>query len=135
MHCHLDIYFPPWQYVCHCLWWTVGGNRRSRPWFYQRSSHIGSFSKKNPGFSRVLRDIFPPIVFCQVCLTTASANQFCLLYARKYSSAPIKCCILHRGTLLMTSYDRDYIKIKISLVSLKCWYIPFKKIISCEVRT
>ena len=31
--------------------------------------------QKIPGFSRVSRDIFPPIVFFQVCLTNASSNH------------------------------------------------------------
>ena len=135
MHCHLDIYFPPWQYVCHCLWWTVGGNRRSRPWFYPRDPAILVPSPKNsmifPGFARYFstNSILPSMSDqCQ-------SQSLWFLSARKYWSAPIKCSIRHRVTIHFTSSCQDYKKIILSLVRLKCWYITFKKINPCEVRT
>ena len=105
------------------------------PWFYPRSSHIGSFSKKNPGFSGVSRVIFPPIVSCHIwqgLFDPCPCQSLCLLYAAIKTSAPITCRFLHRAWILVRSFGRDYITFIISLVRLKCRYITLKKIIRSE---
>ena len=104
-------------------------------WFYPRSSHIGSSSKKNPGFSGVSRVIFQPIVSCHIWQGVSDpcpCQSLCLLSAAIKTSAPITCRFLHRAWILLWSFGRDYINLIISLVRLKCSYITLKKIIRSE---